>query len=89
MLISEASKDIEQSLYSNSTMEAIEAIDFFTVAYKFNMSDSRRVIRQMILLIWSKMPGIKEAVITAYKTLYLTSTQSSSKGRAMQVKYAI
>ncbi|CAH1403128.1 unnamed protein product [Nezara viridula] len=85
LLMAEASKDVELSLYSSSTMEATEAIEFFTTAYQFNAADSRRVIRQMILLIWSKVPGLKEAIIGAYKTLYVISNKPSAKGRAMQV----
>lgn len=87
--MAEASKDVELSLYGSSTMEATEAIEFFTTAYQFNAADTRRVIRQMILLIWSKVPGLKEAIINAYKTLYLISNKPSAKGRAMQVEKII
>lgn len=86
MLISDASKDIERPLFGQSTIEGVEAIEFFTTAYQFSAGDARRVVRQMITLIWSKVPGIKEAVTGAYKTLYLDSNQPSSKGKAMQVE---
>lgn len=84
LLVSEAAKDIERPLFGQSSMEAVEAIEFFTTAYQFSAGDSRRVIKEMIPLIWSRTPGIKEAIIEAFKNLYVESSQTTSKGKAMQ-----
>ena len=49
----------------------MEAIEFFVTAYEFGVSNSMEGIRRMMVLVFAKEPGIKEAVVAAYKRLYL------------------
>lgn len=49
----------------------MEAIEFFVTGFEFGLSSTMIGIRRMLPLIWSKETGIKEAVVAAYKRLYL------------------
>lgn len=48
-----------------------DTIEFLTTASLFGFNQSETGIREMLLLVWSGETSIKEAVATAYKTLYL------------------
>lgn len=52
--------------------ETIEAIDFFTTAYQFNIPHTQDGIRAILSLIYSNDNNIKEATVEAYKKIYLT-----------------
>jgi len=67
---------ISQLLFGNTTSESLEAIDFFTVAYQFNIPYSEIGIESMILLINSADSNIKAAVINSYKIIYLKINES-------------
>lgn len=62
-------------LYSQSVTDAQEAIDFFVAAYRFGVQGSIIGIRKMIVLIFSREKGVKDAVVAAYKQVYLESPE--------------
>ncbi|XP_062895773.1 condensin complex subunit 1 [Mobula hypostoma] len=48
-----------------------DAIHFFVTISEFEVSGSMVGMRQMLPLVWSKEAGVKEAVVEAYRRLYL------------------
>lgn len=62
-------------LYSPSVTDAQAAIDFFVCAYHFGVQGAIIGIRKMIVLIFSRDKVVREAVITAYKKVYLESAE--------------
>lgn len=58
-------------MFGNTSSESLEAIDFFTTAYKFGVPHSQFGIDAMLTLIFSSDPNIKEAMMNSYKTIYL------------------
>lgn len=83
--MNDVGKDINSILKSKSVMGVSEAIEFFTVAYQFGLADSRRVMRNILLLVRCDQPAIKEAVAAAYRKLYLTTCHKTARARALQV----
>lgn len=60
-------------LYSSSVTDAQEAIDFFVTAYQFGVQGAIIGIRQMLVLIFSRDKNVRDAVLAAYKEVYLNS----------------
>jgi len=58
-------------MFGNTSSESLEAIDFFTTAYKFGVPHSQTGIDAMLTLIFSSDSNIKEAMMNSYKTIYL------------------
>ncbi|XP_073995439.1 CAP-D2 condensin subunit isoform X2 [Rhodnius prolixus] len=85
ILMNDVGKDINSILKSKSVMGVSEAIEFFTVAYQFGLADSRRVMRNILLLVRCDQPAIKEAVAAAYRKLYLTTCHKTARARALQI----
>jgi hypothetical protein len=56
-----------------------EAIEFFITAKKFSIENAQDGIRKMLPLIFSKESSLKEAVISAYKQLYLLPGHSKEE----------
>jgi len=46
---------------------------------KFGVPQALLGVRRMLPLIWSKEPGIKEAVLNAYRQLYLSPSGDSER----------
>lgn len=63
-------------LYSASVSDCQEAIDFFVTAHEFEVQGSLIGIRKMIVLIFGDKT-VREAVIDAYKRVYLNSPSLS------------
>ena len=62
---------ISQLLGSKNLTDIMEAIEFFVTGFEFGLSYTMIGIRRMLPLIWSKEAGVKDAVVAAYKRLYL------------------
>lgn len=62
---------IAQLLGSKTLTDVMEAIEFFVTGFEFGLSSTMIGIRRMLPLIWSKEGGIKDAVVGAYRRLYL------------------
>ncbi len=46
---------------------------------KFGVPQALLGVRRMLPLVWSKEPGIKEAVLNAYRQLYLSPSGDSER----------
>ena len=62
---------ISQLLGSKNLTDVMEAIEFFVTGFEFGLASTMIGIRRMLPLIWSKESGVKDAVVAAYKRLYL------------------
>jgi len=58
-------------MFGNTSSESLEAIDFFTTAYKFGVPHTQAGVDAMLTLIFSSDSKIKEAMMNSYKTIYL------------------
>ena len=58
-------------LGSKQSTDILEAIDFFVSAFEFGVQNSMLGVRRMLSLIWSGEATIREAVVAAYKRLYI------------------
>ncbi|KAK6964823.1 condensin complex subunit 1 [Biomphalaria glabrata] len=72
-------------LCSKNSTDVIEAIQFFVTAVQLGVSAAHTGIRHMMKLIWSKEASIREAVVQAFTTLYLSSTEINKKKFASSV----
>lgn len=62
---------ISQLLGSKNVTDVMEAIEFFVTGFEFGLTATMIGIRRMLPLIWSKEASVKDAVVAAYKRLYL------------------
>ncbi|GFY54758.1 condensin complex subunit 1 [Trichonephila inaurata madagascariensis] len=62
-------------LHSSTQTDVLEAIDFFTSAAGSLVTGSDAGIRQVLELVWSNEVPVKEAVLNAFKSLYLTNVK--------------
>lgn len=56
-----------------------EAIEFFVIVSQFGVPQAVLGVRRMLPLVWSKEPGIRDAVLDAYRTLYLNPSGDSER----------
>ncbi|BES97083.1 Condensin complex subunit 1 [Nesidiocoris tenuis] len=77
--------EVAKVMKSNSLLEVLEAIEFFSTAYQFGLATARPVIREALVYVKCKQPGVKEAVAAAYKTLYLNTVKPTPRERAQQI----
>lgn len=56
-----------------------EVIEFFVMVYQFGVPQALFGVRRMLPLIWSKEPGVREAVLNAYRQLYLSPKGDSAR----------
>jgi condensin complex subunit 1 len=61
--------------------DILEAINFFVSAFEFGFLQAMVGVRQMLNLVWSREATVKEAVVNAYKKLYI---DSGPKGQVAQ-----
>ncbi|NWS70888.1 CND1 protein, partial [Crotophaga sulcirostris] len=87
--ITEALSLISKLMYENSVLVVQEAIEFFVTVSKFGMPQALLGVRRMLPLIWSKEPGIKGAVLTAYRQLYLSPSGDSERARAQSLVHSL
>ncbi|XP_067144493.1 condensin complex subunit 1-like isoform X2 [Centruroides vittatus] len=71
------------STYTSS--DILESIRFFVTAYQFGIKDAVFGIKSMLSHIWSKEDVIKDAVVSAYKELYLANTSSNRKESVLSI----
>ncbi|KAM7115651.1 condensin complex subunit 1 isoform 2-T3 [Molossus nigricans] len=80
--IAEAIGIISKMMYENTTTVVQEVIEFFVMAFQFGVPQALFGVRRMLPLIWSKEPGIREAVLNAYRQLYLNPKGDSARAKA-------
>jgi condensin complex subunit 1 len=56
-----------------------EVIEFFVMVFQFGVPQALFGVRRMLPLIWSKEPGVREAVLNAYRQLYLNPKGDSAR----------
>ncbi|OXB60497.1 hypothetical protein ASZ78_000788, partial [Callipepla squamata] len=83
--ITEALSLISKLMYENSISVVQEAIEFFVTVSKFGVPQALLGVRRMLPLVWSKEAGIKEAVLNAYRQLYLSPSGDSERARAQNL----
>ncbi|XP_071110071.1 condensin complex subunit 1-like [Haliotis cracherodii] len=74
-----------QLLGSKNTSDVFEAIEFFVTGFEFGVTATMLGIRRMLALVWSKESGVKEAVVTAYKRLYLSPQGGNQRSKALAI----
>lgn len=60
-----------QLLGSKTISDVNESIEFFVVASEFGLKSAIIGVRRMLVLIWSRDTAVRDAVVEAYKGLYL------------------
>ncbi|TRZ15379.1 hypothetical protein HGM15179_011761 [Zosterops borbonicus] len=87
--ITEALNLISKMMYENSVSVVQEAIEFFVTVSQFGVPQALLGVRRMLPLIWSKEPGIKEAVLNAYRQLYLSPSEDSERAKAQALVHSL
>ncbi|NWW01229.1 CND1 protein, partial [Oreocharis arfaki] len=87
--ITEALNLISKMMYENSVSVVQEAIEFFVTVSQFDVPQALLGVRRMLPLIWSKEPGIKEAVLNAYRQLYLSPSEDSERAKAQSLVHSL
>uniref|UniRef100_A0A8C0EI38 Condensin complex subunit 1 n=1 Tax=Bubo bubo TaxID=30461 RepID=A0A8C0EI38_BUBBB len=87
--ITEALSLISKMMYENCVSVVQEAIEFFVTVSKFGVPQALLGVRRMLPLIWSKDPAIKEAVLNAYRQLYLNPSGDSERARAQGLVHSL
>ncbi|XP_036617804.1 condensin complex subunit 1 isoform X1 [Trichosurus vulpecula] len=80
--VTEAIGIISKMMYENTTSVVQEVIEFFVTVYQFGVPQALLGVRRMLPLVWSKEPGVREAVLNAYRQLYLHPKGDSARGKA-------
>ncbi|NWZ71750.1 CND1 protein, partial [Acrocephalus arundinaceus] len=87
--ITEALNLISKLMYENSVSVVQETIEFFVTVSQFGVPQALLGVRRMLPLIWSKEPGIKEAVLNAYRQLYLSPSKDSERAKAQALVHSL
>ncbi|XP_037702575.1 condensin complex subunit 1 [Choloepus didactylus] len=80
--ITEAIGIISKMMYEHTTTVVQEVIEFFVMVSQFGVPQALFGVRRMLPLIWSKEPGVREAVLNAYRQLYLNPKGDSARAKA-------
>ncbi|XP_069099190.1 condensin complex subunit 1 [Pleurodeles waltl] len=80
--IEEAINVISKMMYETAVSVVQEVIDFFVTVSQFGVAQALLGVRRMLPLVWSKDPGVKEAVLGAYRRLYLSPSGESERAKA-------
>ncbi|KAM6290268.1 condensin complex subunit 1 [Porphyrio hochstetteri] len=87
--ITEALSLISKMMYENCISVVQEAIEFFVTVSQFGVSQALLGVRRMLPLVWSKEPAIKEAVLNAYRWLYLNPKGDSERASAQNLVHSL
>lgn len=75
--IESAIPKLSRLLFSKTQTDVLEVISFFVTCYEHGLTDMVFGIRKMLSLVLYAEKTIKDAVINAYKKLYLTNNNNS------------
>jgi condensin complex subunit 1 len=78
-LVSSALPIICELLRSRQVTDVIQAIEFFTSAFQFGMAGAIIGVQQMLVLMWSHVEVVRDAVAVAYRRLYLTTENTTPR----------
>ncbi|XP_059092288.1 condensin complex subunit 1-like isoform X2 [Tigriopus californicus] len=84
-LVNEALPTVAVLLGSKLSSDIMEAIQFFVSAFEFGVLNAMIGVRKMLALIWSQEVSVREAVLGAYKRLYVDGVDVNSKERAQMI----
>ncbi|XP_060762025.1 condensin complex subunit 1 [Neoarius graeffei] len=73
---------INNMLYWKTTTVVQEAVQFCVTACEFSVADSVCGVRKMLPLVWSSDAAVKDAVVQAYRRLYLNPQGDSTRTKA-------
>jgi len=76
---------VAQLLGSKTESDITEGIDFFVSAFEFGVLNAMIGVRRMLALIWSQDKKIKDAVVNAYKRLYIYVQQNNARSSAAAI----
>jgi len=76
---------VAQLLGSKQSTDILEAIDFFVSAFEFGVLNAMIGVRRMLALIWSREATIKDAVVGAYKRLYINVESNSLRSASAAI----
>ncbi|PIK49362.1 putative condensin complex subunit 1 [Apostichopus japonicus] len=84
-LVQEAVPILCQLLVSKTNSDVLEAVSFFVSAFEFGVTNSQEGVRKMMVLVWSKEEAVKEAVVAAYRQLYLNPEGANERARSLNI----
>uniref|UniRef100_UPI003AAE8938 condensin complex subunit 1 isoform X1 n=1 Tax=Centroberyx gerrardi TaxID=166262 RepID=UPI003AAE8938 len=73
---------INTMLYWKTTSVVQEAVQFCVTVCEFSVADSLSGVRKMLPLVWSTDAAIKDAVVQAYRRLYLNPQGDTTRVKA-------
>ncbi|XP_055059356.2 condensin complex subunit 1 [Misgurnus anguillicaudatus] len=73
---------INNMLYWKTTTVVQEAVQFCVAAFEFSVADSVCGVRKMLPLVWSTDVAVKDAVIQAYRRMYLNPHGDNTRAKA-------
>ncbi|XP_048880867.1 condensin complex subunit 1 isoform X2 [Brienomyrus brachyistius] len=73
---------INTMLYWKTTSVVQEAVQFCVTVCEFGVADSLSGVRKMLPLVWSSDQAVKDAVVQAYKRLYLNPQGDTTRAKA-------
>lgn len=76
---------VSELLEEKSGTDVLEAIQFMTLSHEYNLPGAEAGVQQMLKLVSSKEPGIRDAVIDAYTRLYFNSTSDKKEEAAVEI----
>ncbi|KAM4636335.1 condensin complex subunit 1 [Discoglossus pictus] len=83
--IEEAIDIISRMMYEPAVSVVQEVIEFFVTVSQFGVPQAILGVRRMLPLIWSKEPGVRDAVLGAYRRLYLSPSGESERAKAQSL----
>ncbi|XP_069836022.1 condensin complex subunit 1 isoform X2 [Dendropsophus ebraccatus] len=83
--IEEAIDVISKMMYEAASSVVQEVIEFFVTVSQFGVPQAVIGIRRMLPLVWSKEPGVRDAVVGAYRQLYLCASSESERVKAQNL----
>ncbi|KAM4033008.1 condensin complex subunit 1 isoform 2-T3 [Anomaloglossus baeobatrachus] len=83
--IEEAIDVISKMMYEAASSVVQEVIEFFVTVSQFGVPQAVIGVRRMLPLIWSKEPGVRDAVVGAYRQLYLCASTESERVKAQNL----
>ncbi|CAG5117955.1 unnamed protein product [Candidula unifasciata] len=74
-----------QLLGSKNVTDVLEAVQFFVTSVEFGLSAGIVGLRRMMALVWSQEATVREAVVAAYRTLYLEPKEKNQRSVASSI----
>ncbi|KAJ8021490.1 Condensin complex subunit 1 [Holothuria leucospilota] len=84
-LVQKAVPILCELLVSKTNSDVLEAVSFFVSAFEFGVTSSHEGVRKMMVLVWSKEQAVKEAVVNAYRRLYLNPDGPTERARCLHI----